>query len=243
MKKDRVHLQASCRRGLERILDLLLPRHCIACGLFSGAGNLCPQCSAELPRNLAGCRQCGLQLPVRSDDLCGSCLKKPPPWDSCIAGLVYRFPVDQMVCRFKFNRALACGQILGAELLAAIENSGCTLPEVIVPVPLHRSRQFSRSFNQADMLARQLGRGLKISLRPTLLARCKRTSAQSGLDAAARRKNIRGAFSCRQTAIRHVALVDDVMTTGATLAECSRSLKRAGVATVAVWVAARAAIE
>ncbi len=242
MKKVMVFSRACYQPWLERMLDQLLPRHCVACGSFSGAGNLCPLCRAELPRNLCGCRQCGLQLSVRTDDLCGSCLQKPPPWDSCIAGLMYHFPVDQMVCRFKFNRDLACGQILGAELLAAIGRNACTLPEVIIPVPLHRSRQFSRSFNQAEMLARQVGRGLQIPVRPTLLARRRRTAAQTGLDALARRKNIKGAFSCSPSGIRHASIVDDVMTTGATLAECVHTLKRAGVAYVSVWVAARATI-
>jgi ComF family protein len=231
------------RRCGEQLLDLLLPRCCAACGMRSGAENLCLPCKSELPRISFGCRKCGLQLSLRSDLLCGKCLKAPPPWDSGIAGLTYRFPVDQMVCRFKFNRDLACGQILGMELLTAIELKEPLLPEVIIPVPLHRGRQFSRSFNQADMLARQLGRGLQIPVRHGILSRSRRTGAQSGLDALARKKNIRRAFSCRRSGIRHAALVDDVMTTGATLAECSRTLKRSGVACVSVWVAARASID
>ena len=227
---------------LESVLDMLLPRHCIACSLSSGTRNLCPPCHAELPRILSGCRLCGLQLPLSSDEICGSCLKNSPPWASATTGLIYQFPVDQIVCRFKFNRDLACGQILAEELLSAIRQKRPLLPDLIIPVPLYRSRHFSRSFNQAEVLARQLGKGLQIPVRPRFLCRSRRTSEQSGLDALARRKNIKGAFSCRQSDIRHVALVDDVMTTGATLAECSRTMKRAGVACVSVWVAARATI-
>jgi len=225
------------------LLDLLLPRYCAACGMHSGAGNLCPPCAADLPRVFSGCRKCGLPLSLSTDLHCANCLKNPPPWDSGLAGLAYRFPVDQMVCRFKFNRNLACGQILGVELLRAINNKKPPLPEAIIPVPLHRSRQFGRTFNQADLLARQLGRGLRIPVRSGLLSRKRRTGAQTGLDALARRKNIRDAFFCRQSDIRHAALVDDVMTTGATLAECSRTLKRAGVGRVSVWVAARASFD
>jgi len=224
----------------ERILNHLLPRHCIACGMPSGSGNLCNPCNAELPRYWQACRKCGLPLYVSGDWACGVCLKDPPPWQSAIAGLAYRFPVDQLVCRFKFKRDLACGQILGAELLAAILQHNDSLPQVIVPVPLHRSRQLSRSFNQAELLARQVGRGLRVPVQPALLSRLRRTSAQSGLDARERKKNIKGAFSCQRVVYQHVALLDDVMTTGATLAECTRALQQAGVSEVSVWVAARA---
>ena len=235
--------RSSARAWANLILDLLLPRHCVACGQFSGTRNLCPACGAELPRILSACRQCGLRLSLRTDILCAVCLENPPPWDSGIAGLVYRYPVDQMLCRFKFNRNLACGQILGDELVAAIVRADRPLPQAIIPVPLHRSRQFSRSFNQAETLARQAGKALKIPVHSGLLSRKRRTGAHSGLDAAARRKNIKGAFYCRPNVIRHVALVDDVLTTGATLAECTRTLKRAGVEQVSVWIAARALID
>jgi ComF family protein len=163
-----------------------------------------------------------------------------------LAALVYRFPVDRLVCRFKFNRDLSAGALLGRELLDAIRRSGQELPDAIVPVPLHRTRQFSRTFNQAELLARQLGRALDIPVHSRLLTRNRRTAAQSGLDAAGRRRNIRGAFRLSGLrgalpSCRHIALVDDVLTTGVTLAECSRScgaLRRR----ISVWVAARAPI-
>lgn len=225
---------------LEAGLDYLLPRQCVACGLPSTLENLCRHCKAELPRMLQACQQCGQALFVSGDRRCGSCLRNPPPWESATAALAYRFPVDQLVCRFKFRRDLACGQVLGTELLAAIIQRASPLAQVIVPVPLHRRRQLSRSFNQAERLARQVSGGLHIPVRPGLLSRPRRTSAQSGLDASERKRNIRGAFSCQRIHYQHVALVDDVMTTGATLAECARVLKRAGAGRVSVWVAARA---
>ncbi len=226
----------------EGILDLFLPRHCVACGMASGESNLCLPCTAELPRNQHACRQCGLRLSIHTDSICGNCLKNPPPWRFGIAGLDYQFPVDHLVCRFKFSRDLACGHVLGMQLIAAIKRGNHPSPEVIVPVPLHRSRHFSRSFNQAELLARQISKALQIPVLPNLLRRIRRTRAQTGLDARERRKNTRGAFSSRQTGFSHVALVDDVMTTGATLAECTRTLQRSGVACVSAWVAARADI-
>jgi ComF family protein len=222
------------------MLDQLLPRHCVLCGLFSGTENLCFPCAAELPHNPVACGQCGLPLPGQPGKVCGACLKKPPPWDGAVAGLKYQFPVDQMICRFKYNRDLACGQALGGILLEAIHNNDGPLPQVIVPVPLHRGRLFGRTFNQAYMLARQLGNPLGIPIRHTLLRRIRRTRPQSGLDSSQRRKNVRGAFDCHRHRVNHVALVDDVMTTGRTLEECTRSLKRAGAKTVTAWVAARA---
>lgn len=229
----------------DTLVDLLLPRHCLMCGLASGEHNLCLPCAADLPRIGHACRHCGLPLTHGPDLVCGPCLLLPPPWDAAIAALVYRFPVDQLVRRFKFSRNFACGDVLASEMIRAVEDSGPARPEGIVPVPLHRSRFFVRTFNQADLLARQAGKSLGIPVHASLLSRRRRTRAHSGLDAAARKRNIRGAFRChipsgKRKAVRHVALVDDVLTTGATLAECTRSLKQAGAGRVSVWVSARA---
>jgi len=228
-----------------RCLDNLLPRHCVLCGLPGGPGNLCPACRADLPRPGNVCTACALPVGNSVDTVCGQCLHKPPPWDRVEAALVYRFPVDQLVCRFKFGRDFACGHLLGREMLDAIFSANLQMPDLLAPVPLHRLRHASRTFNQADLLARQVGRGLGVPVHSSLMSRVRRTRAQSGLDAADRKRNTRGAFRCRRRAAqalagRHVALVDDVMTTGATLLECTRTLRRSGVARVSLWVAARA---
>jgi ComF family protein len=214
------------------------------CGCSSGSENLCRPCASELPCGSHSCLQCGLPLSHRADRLCGHCLRRPPPWDFATSALVYEFPVDQLVCRFKFGRNLACGQVLSRELIRAIRHKSGILPGCILPVPLHRLRHLSRTFNQADLLARQVGKALKIPVFGSILRRRRPTRAHSGLDAASRKKNIKGAFICsipagRLAAFEHVALVDDVMTTGATLAECTRTLKNAGAGCVSVWIAAR----
>jgi ComF family protein len=187
---------------------------------------------------------CGLPLTSVHDWVCGVCLHKPPAWDRSVAALAYRFPVDQLVLRFKFSRSLACGEVLGRELLAAVLSSDAPLPECIIPVPLHKTRLFLRSYNQADLLAGMVGKPLGIPVVRGVLRRTRRTQAQSDLDAASRKKNIRGAFSCRPLAdlaqAAHIGLVDDVCTTGETLAACTRTLKAAGAERVSVWVAARA---
>ena len=242
---DHLNIRATASAWTEAILDRLLPRHCVMCGLSSGPENLCRPCAAELPRIGHGCLQCGLPLLNHADRFCGHCLCKTPPWTWAVAALVYRFPVDQLVCRFKFGRNLACGQILSRELILAVEEKCKKLPACILPVPLHHSRHFSRTFNQADLLARQTGKALGIPVYSSILRRYRRTRAHSGLDAAQRKSNIKGAFECaiparKKAAFSHVALLDDVMTTGATLTECTRVLKKAGAGRVSVWVAARA---
>ena len=228
-----------------RMMDALLPRHCLMCGLASGASNLCVPCRADLARSGHRCLQCGLPLPGHGDTRCGACLQRAPPWDHAVAALDYAFPTDVLVKRFKFRRNMACGYVLGEELertlLGAVSTP--TAPDAVVPVPLHRTRHALRTFNQSEILARRAARTLGIPLKPRLLLRHRQTHAQSGLDARSRHRNTRGAFHCRcdqARGLQHVALVDDVMTTGATLEACTRELKRCGISEVSVWVAARA---
>ena len=235
---------AALKRMPGVLMDSLLPRHCVMCGLPSGDLNLCLPCRDDLPRNTDCCRQCALPIPFSPGALCGDCLARPPPWSQAIAPLLYDFPVDRLVCRYKFNGSLACGSALAAELSLAVEEQCKELPALLIPVPLHRGRQFLRNFNQAELIARSVGRHVGVKAETGVLRRQRHTRAQSGLDARARRRNLRGAFRLgRRTDTlrrRHVALVDDVLTTGATLAACTGVLKRAGVKQVSVWVVARA---
>jgi len=227
-------------RQLDRLHAWLLPWRCLLCG-DAGAGglDLCAACAAELPRNTSCCARCALPLPSPVA-LCGGCQRKPPPWDAAWAPFRYGWPLDRLEARYKFGRDLAAGRTL-AELWRRLPPPA-TRPGLILPVPLHRARLRQRGYNQALELARPLGRVLDVPVQHDRLLRLRATAAQTELDAAARRRNVRGAFVLREGAAlpAHVALLDDVMTTGATLAECARVLRRAGVERVEVWALARA---
>ena len=144
--------------------------------------------------------------------------------------------------RFKFGRSLAAGKVLSELWVDAMQGSPPPRPDALLPVPLHPSRLRERGYNQALELARPLAREFGIALRTDLLVRSRATSTQSNLDAAERRRNLRGAFAIVDNAAlpAHVAIVDDVMTTGTTLQECAKTLLRAGVERVDVWALARA---
>lgn len=218
----------------------VLPYRCLLCG---AAGDdhldLCGDCARELPRNRLCCARCALPLPEPAA-LCGQCQRRPPPWDSAWAPFRYAWPLDRLESRFKFSANLAAGRVLASLWLR--EPPPADSPDWIVPVPLHVGRLRQRGYNQALELARPLARSLGPLLRFDGLVRHRATAAQTELGALQRRRNVRGSFVASERVAwpAHVALLDDVMTTGATLAECARVLKRAGVQRVDVWALARA---
>lgn len=222
---------------------LLWPGRCLACGEDGGeAIDLCPRCLGSLPWLGRACRSCALPLPAAAGqgDICGACIARPPPLDQVHAACLYANPLDRLLPRFKFHHDLAAGQLL-AQLMAE-RCAGLPRPDALVPIPLHRARLRQRGYDQALELARPLATGLDLPLRPGLLRRVRATAQQSRLDVTGRARNLRGAFAvpAGETLPAHVVLVDDVMTTGATLHAAARALRRAGIARVDAWVCARA---
>jgi ComF family protein len=227
-------------RVVDGALDALLPSHCLLCGAKGqGALSLCSACEAEMPRNDIHCARCALPL-ESSAALCGRCIKREPPWDAAWAPFRYEWPLAQLESRFKFGGDLAAGRTLALLWCAAPRPIG--LPGAIVPVPLHRSRLRRRGYNQVLELAGTLARQLGVRVCRDALVRNRATNAQTELSAVQRRRNVRGAFGAnlKGEIPAHVAVLDDVCTTGATLAECARVLKRAGVQRVDAWALARA---
>ncbi len=227
--------QAWC--GLHRFV---LPLRCLLCGAAGANGiDLCADCAAELPRNHSCCARCALPLATPAV-LCGECQRHAPPWDAAWTPFRYGWPLDRLESRYKFGHDLAAGRALST--LWQREPCPLDLPSMLLTVPLHRSRLRQRGYNQALELARPLARELGVALRHDALRRLRPTEAQTELGAVDRRRNVRGAFALRPGIVlpAHVAILDDVMTTGATLAECVRVLKRSGVARVDAWALARA---
>jgi ComF family protein len=237
MRMDAPSLWRPLTGALQRFI---LPHHCLLCGAAGADGlDLCRDCARELPRNRICCARCALPLPEPAA-LCGQCQRRLPPWDAAWVPFRYAWPLDRLESRFKFSANLACGRVLSSLWLR--EPSPAALPDGVVPVPLHPGRLRERGYNQALELARPLAKRLGLTVRLDGLLRQRPTAAQTELGALQRRRNVRGSFAAGEAIAwpAHVALLDDVMTTGATLAECARVLKRAGVRRVDVWALARA---
>jgi ComF family protein len=167
--------------------------------------------------------------------VCGRCLARPPPWDRAHAAFAYAFPLDRLLVAMKYRGALAYADYLAQALARVVP----VLPQVVVALPLARSRQRARGFNQAAEIARRAARELRVPSSEGL-TRVRDTGAQAGLPWRERRRNVRAAFQALPAiAGRHVAIVDDVLTTGATLAEATRAARAGGARTVDVWVVAR----
>ena len=224
------------------------PATCLACGLAGDPArdrDLCPACHAALPWQAKACRRCALPLPAgETASICGACLCRPEaPLTHVHAAFDYAAPLDRLLPRFKFNQSLACGRLASALMADALQRQAPDRPDALLPIPLHRERLRMRGYDQALELARPLACRLGLPILSGQLARRRATQAQSRLDKADRRANLRDAFHVRPgcTLPAHVALVDDVMTTGATLEAAARCLHAAGVRRVDAWVCARVA--
>ena len=233
---------------LNNVLSGWLPAQCVLCGASGAPGrDLCTGCHTDLPHlGTRACRRCAAPLGPAAAEICGRCLRRPPSYDAALAAFVYQPPLSRLITDLKFHQALHLARLLGRELGGAVSNARAGLdagpPEVIVPVPLHPARLRQRGYNQALELARPVARHLGIPLAPELCERVRATPAQTDLPAARRGANVRGAFRARDCAgIERAAIVDDVLTTGHTVAELTRVLRRAGVRHVEVWGCARAA--
>jgi len=225
-------------------LDQLLPQQCLCCGAIVRLQSLCDDCRLDLPWIDIACPQCG--LPATSHEHCGSCLTRPPAFDRCIAPLMYQFPLPSLIARFKQRRRLSYGAALAQLLAIHLQQTLAEdeLPDVIVPVPLHWWRKARRGFNQSELIADDCGCALGIAVDSQLLRRRHATPSQQSLGRRDRRRNLQTAFDIapgrrNDTMPRHIALVDDVVTTMSTCDALARLLKQQGAVRVDVWALAR----
>jgi ComF family protein len=227
------------RRGALDAARRALPQRCELCAAPSGGELLCSGCMRTLPRLGPACPVCA--LPTASGEVCGHCLAHAPPFAATLAAFAYAFPVDRLMHAFKYHGRVALAEWAAGAILAERARRGtASLPDRIIALPLSRERQRERGYNQAFEIARALARELRIPLVRNGVYRQRAAPPQAALPWSERAKNVRGAFACDlDLAATSVAVIDDVMTTGASLAEFARTLKRAGALRVENWVVAR----
>lgn len=218
---------------------------CLLClGPCHHPSGICAPCQNDLPGLGPHCTRCCLPMPLENT-LCGQCLKNPPAFQHCTAAWQYAFPIDALINRFKHHRQWPGGYSLSLLLAQCLEQqyqAGLARPDLLIPVPLSARRQRHRSFNQAHMIARWLGHRLQLPVQAGAVLRSRDTPTQQGQSAQQRRRNLKNAFIVRRLDRLqglHIALVDDVMTTGATARELSGLLLAAGATRVDLYLLAR----
>lgn len=229
------NLIESVLNGCVKTLQQVLPRRCVLCDAPTRDERICGGCEAELPRlPLTRCAVCA--VPLVSGLVCGACLQKPPWFDRVAAAFAYDFPIDALIRAFKYGGRLALAPVLGE----ALSGSAAPDADVLVPMPLAPRRLSERGFNQALEIARFVSRRHGIPIVATGCRKPIETPPQAALPWKERAKNVRRAFVCDVPleGLR-VAVVDDVLTTGATLNELARVLRKAGAVSVTGWVVAR----
>jgi ComF family protein len=219
------------------IVKAISQRNCLLCGV-SSQDDLCNPCRRQLPEiPINHCPIC--LLPVTIPHICGACLTNPPAYTRILAAFHYTFPVDVLIHSLKYRSNLAIAPILAKLLIETINISDP--PDFIIPMPLHPVRLRERGFNQAVEIGRYISQKHKINMLLDSCIRVRNTPLQTGLPWQQRKKNIRNAFSCnRDLSGKHVIILDDVMTSGATINELAQVLRQQGAATINGWVIARA---
>ncbi len=229
-------------RWLKQALYGLIPGTCILCEARTRRNlDLCRDCERDLPWLTKQCYRCALPL-ASPDPVCGACISSPPPFEHCFAAFEYADPIDRLIREFKNNQQLLTGKVLASLLASAFSfyHHADDWPDLLVPVPLHRSRLRRRGYNQAAEIADVIADQCNLHLDGQLCRKIRETQDQKTLDVHARRANIRGAWQLdRRVEGLRIALIDDVVTTGATASELAGLLLRGGAASVHVIALAR----
>lgn len=227
------------------IIDWIIPSRCAVCNIATKL-SFCVDCLQELPWLQNTCIRCANEIKIDfAINECGECMIDPPPIDKNITLFSYNFPIDSLITNLKFKNKLAIAYALG-ELLAInvqqnYELNHEALPQCIVPVPLHPHRLAKRGYNQALEIAKPLKKLLNIPLEMKAIKRIKHTDAQTLIDVSERMGNIKNAFKITtHFPYKHIAILDDVMTTFTTASELAKECRRGGVEKIDFWCIARA---
>jgi len=229
---------AAASAGVRAAVAVALPQRCALCACACGEACLCDACLDAIATRPQACPRCALPSPAGV--ACGRCLVHPPAWDAAVAAGLYAFPLDRLVQRLKYGADLPLASALGGQLADAVAGAGApSRVDAIVPMPLAAARQRQRGYNQAREIARAVARATGLPLEGGL-ERSRHAVPQAALPWRERVRNVRGAFATsRSFTGRRIALVDDVMTSGATAAAAAAAIRRGGAARVEVWVVAR----
>jgi ComF family protein len=213
---------------------------CILCGQTADLPvELCTPCKKSLLGDVNRCVRCGLELSF-GEKTCGKCLNRAPVFDRCESVLGYTLEAGQLIRQLKYNQKTSVAHVMAYLLAEYLQSHREILPEVIIPMPIHRNRLYRRGFNQTMEIAKYLGIILDIPVDYKCCQRTKQVESQTNLTVFGRRNNIKGVFRMiKDVDYKHVAILDDVVTTGATVDELTRVLKSAGIKTVEVWCCVR----
>ena len=233
------------RQKITHVLRHAFPAPCLLCHARSTNSALCDDCTADLPRLAACCPLCATPLSIAT--VCGACLAKPPEQDSSLSLYHYRQPIDSLIVALKHHDQRTLTDLFADEFAKQLTQNEMPLPDCLVAIPLHPERLQQRGYNQALEFARALSIRLNIPVRLDLLDRIKNTPIQAGLSLKQRQKNMRNAFKSpfKPNAVRkikapqHIALIDDVMTTGLTFNIAAKALRDIGVHQIDAWSIAR----
>lgn len=230
--------QQKFRRQLTRLYSNLIIAPCLLCGQAAKDGYLCPACLTSLPDFIQACPRCA--KPSMTNTLCGNCLHNPPIRVTTHCLYSYEPPIDRLIADFKFHDKVFLSRFFAQQLADKIIARNQPLPTLLIPIPLHQNRLKQRGYNQAKELSQQLSSLLTIPYSSDALSRIRDTEPQSGLPLPLRHKNVQHAFKVNQKPLpTHVALIDDVLTTGHTAETAAKILSTQGATHIELWTIAR----
>jgi len=223
--------------SLRKVIDWVAPRTCMTCSTphITGTRPCCDACYQLLPFQSHYCHQCGQPYSSR-DGTCGQCIAKPPYYDECFCPFEYAEPISATIINLKYHDKPQLARSLGQLLAYEVNQQGLLLPELLVPVPMHLSGLRKRGYNQSTQIAKAVGKQLDIPVSYNMLSKHKKTESQTKQSLTQRKINVRGSFSMKKNCrAQSVAIIDDVVTTGATVGEIAKILKKNGVDYIQVW--------